>query len=158
MNPSPNNENLFYELVRIYTQSPQCSALQMSYVCMDERIPTLSLPWREDLVGNAQSGVLHGGVITTLIDTAGAAAVAAHLAHTEALATIDLRIDYMRPAKPGERIFATSECYRLSGQVAFTRTVCRSGNGDEPFALGTATYMRTPLPEHLLPEAARSAS
>jgi uncharacterized protein (TIGR00369 family) len=53
--------------------------------------------WREDLVGNPASGVVHGGVITSIVDTTSAVSVAANMHDYETIATLDLRIDYLRP-------------------------------------------------------------
>ncbi|MDO5687686.1 MAG: PaaI family thioesterase [Neisseria sp.] len=145
----PQHQATYLALKNLYVHLPHCAALGLRFEHEHGRIPTLSIDWREDLIGNSDSRVLHGGAVTTLIDVVGAVAVAAHLPEIEALATLDLRIDYLHPAPPAERVFATAECYRLSGQVAFVRTVCYARHAEDPFALGTATYMRTPLPAHL---------
>ncbi len=145
----PQHLLTYQTLKDLYTYLPHCAAIGLRFEHEHGRVQTMSIAWREDLVGNRDSQVLHGGAITTLVDVVGAIAVAAHLPELEALATLDMRIDYLHPAPPRERVFATAECYRLSGQVAFVRTVCYDRHADDPFALGTATYMRTPLPDRL---------
>ena len=74
-----------------------------------------------------------------------ACAVTAQLPSAEILSTLDMRIDYMHPATPGRRIYGRAECYRLAGQVAFVRSSCYQEDPSDPFALGMATFMRTPL-------------
>jgi uncharacterized protein (TIGR00369 family) len=82
---------------------------------------TLALPWREDLVGNPETGVLHGGAITSLMDAASGAAVFLAMQPIRRVATLDLRIDYLRPAKTGRAVVAHAVCYHLTQRIAFTR-------------------------------------
>lgn len=77
-------------------------------------------PWRQDLVGDPDTGVIHGGVITALLDNICGVAIATRLKEIKAMATLDLRIDYMRPADKGREIIAEAECYHITRTVAFT--------------------------------------
>ena len=61
------------------------------------------MPYDAKLVGNPETGVLHGGAITALLDGASGAAVFAALVDIVPIATLDLRIDYLRPAESGRR-------------------------------------------------------
>jgi uncharacterized protein (TIGR00369 family) len=96
--------------------TPQAVALGFRTVAAAPGDCTLAVPWREDLVGDPQSGVIAGGVITTLLDQVCGMAVST-LAFQEgrsgALATLDLRIDYMRGATPRKEILARARCYKL---------------------------------------------
>ncbi|MEM9139442.1 MAG: PaaI family thioesterase, partial [Pseudomonadota bacterium] len=83
----------------------------------------LSIPWDERLVGDPDTGVLHGGVITALLDTASGSAVMSMPIKLRAAATLDLRIDYMRPATKGLTVYASAECYRMTRTIGFTRAV-----------------------------------
>lgn len=139
---TPENAEIFETLKNFFISLPHCKALGMKFEKMVGHQPTLSIPWRPEFVGHIDTGVIHGGVITPLVDITGATAVAAYLEVPEALATLDLRIDYLCAAPSKGKIFATSECFRLSGQVAFVRTICFAEYANNPFALGTATYMR----------------
>lgn len=94
-----------------------------------------------DLVGDPRTGVLHGGVVTSLLDSAGGLAVLARLGRPLPLATLDLRIDYMRPSKPGLDVFGRVECFQLTRNVAFTRGVAYDADPADPVAAMTATYM-----------------
>ena len=144
------NAKVYSTISQHYLQLPHCQAIGLRFEHADNRSQTLSVDWRGDLLGNEDTQVLHGGVITTLVDVSSATAVAANLPDFETLATLDMRIDYLHAATPKLRVFATSDCYRLSGQVAFVRTVCYHENdSDNPIALGTATFMRSPIPAHL---------
>ena len=100
----------------------------------------LSLPWKEELVGNPITGVVHGGVITTLLDSASGMSVFSIIPKVMQIATLDLRIDYLRPAAPHRDICAEAECYRLSRSVAFVRGRAFQDSGEE-IASSLATFM-----------------
>jgi len=152
---TPENPQVLEVLSRLFVSLPHCQTLGMQYVGTEGRKPTLKVDWREDLVGNPVSGVIHGGVITSLVDTCSAVAVAAQLAEFETIATLDLRIDYLKAASPGRTIYCTAECYRLAHQVAFTRAICFHDVVSDPIAQGIATFMRESSPVPMTPEASR---
>lgn len=104
---------------------------------------TVKLPYREDLVGNPETGVLAGGAISALLDNACGSAVVTRVHSPAAFATLDLRIDYMKPATPGEDVFAWCECYKLTRKIAFVRGVAYHTDKNEPIANATATFMFT---------------
>ncbi len=114
---------------------------------IDTRIDTLergrcrlSLPWQDKLVGDPVSRVIHGGVITTLLDSASGMAVFSMIPKVMQIATLDLRIDYLRPAVPDHGIRAEAECYRLSRNVAFVRGRAFQ-DPDKQVASSLATFM-----------------
>ncbi len=119
---------------------PYAKVLQMR---IDELAPgraSISMPWAEHLVGDPRSGVIHGGVVSALMDTCCGAAVMMHDGAPSATATIDLRIDYMRKATPGQRIVARAECYHMTRSVAFVRAVALDDNRDNPVAAATGAF------------------
>ena len=75
-------------------------------------------PYDKSLAGDEATGIIHGGVVTTMLDNLCGAACGAALPEFRFVATLDLRIDYMRPATPGEDILAEAEVYH------FTKTIC----------------------------------
>ncbi|HVK72859.1 MAG TPA: PaaI family thioesterase [Kofleriaceae bacterium] len=99
------------------------------------------LPYDPRLVGNPETGVLHGGVITTLLDGCSGAAVFSRLPQIQPIATLDLRIDYLRPAEPGKEVRARAHCYHMSRNVAFTRAVAYHDREDDPIASAAGTFM-----------------
>lgn len=119
-----------------------------------ERLPrgvVLRLPYRAGLIGNPDDGVLYGGAVSGLIDTAcGFAAMVAlpepgaagpRMASRRAVATLDLRIDYLRPAVAGADLLARAECYRLTRRIAFCRATAFSEASKDPVAEALGTFM-----------------
>lgn len=99
------------------------------------------IPYRASLVGNPASGVVHGGIVTTLLDTVGGMAVLTRRGEFLMMATLDLRIDYLRPSTPHEDLVARVECYKLTRNVAFTRGFACNDDLNDPLASMSATYM-----------------
>lgn len=104
---------------------------------------TVRGPYRRDLIGDPETGVMHGGVITALLDHACGMAGFAGLGGDKALATLDLRLDYMRPATPGEDVIAEARTVKIAGLVAFVEAVAHNGDRTDPVATAHAAFMVT---------------
>ncbi len=102
----------------------------------------MRLPYAERLVGNPDDGVLHGGAITSLMDAACGMAVMVRLGMGAPIATLDLRIDYLKPAGAGRDVIAHTECFKLTRSVAFVRGMAHCGEESDPVASVSATFMR----------------
>lgn len=101
----------------------------------------IRVPWREDLVGDPDTGVLSGGLVTTLLDHVGGLAVWVALGQFESIATLDLRVDYMRAAEARRDLIAEARCYRLTRSVAFVRAWAFEDGPDDPVAAAQSAYM-----------------
>ena len=100
-----------------------------------------SLPYRPVFVGDTETGVLHGGVVTAMLDESCGIAVQLALTAGRAIATLDLRIDYLKPATPGLDIKAHSVCHRVTRSIAFVRSTAYQESEDDPVATATSCFM-----------------
>jgi uncharacterized protein (TIGR00369 family) len=116
-------------------------ALSLEFRDSGENWAELALPWREELVGVPETGVLASGAIVSLIDTASGTSVWVTLDRFTPIVTVDLRLDYLRPAAKGETIVARCECVKLTRRIAFVRGVAHGGDERRPIALSAATFM-----------------
>lgn len=104
------------------TTVPQAAALGFQLVSVQPGRGSICAPWREDLVGDPDTGVIAGGVVTSLLDhTCGLACAAAAGTEPFSTATLDLRIDYMRPAAARAGVTAEAHCYKVTRTIAFVR-------------------------------------
>jgi len=99
------------------------------------------LPYDRKLVGNPDTGTLHGGAITALLDACSGAAVFAALTELVPIATLDLRIDYLKLAEPGKSVIGKASCYKMTRNVAFTRAVAYQDAPDNVIAHSVGTFM-----------------
>ncbi|HYC67966.1 PaaI family thioesterase [Brevundimonas sp.] len=116
-------------------------ALGFAYEGLEGDRVRIRVPWREDLVGDPDTGVLAGGLVTALLDHVGGLAVWIALDQFEPIATLDLRVDYMRAAEPGRALIAEARCYRLTHSIAFVRAWAFEDSPDDPVAAAQATYV-----------------
>jgi uncharacterized protein (TIGR00369 family) len=119
---------------------PHSRALGMRLTNLDDGVAVIDMPYDERLVGDPESGVIHGGAVSALMDTCCGAAVMSHPDNPGGTATIDLRIDYMRAAKPGDRITARAECYHVTRTVAFVRATASDSDDTNPVATASGAF------------------
>lgn len=119
---------------------PHAVMLGMEPQDMGEGVAEISMPYKTDLVGDPVTGVIHGGAVSALMDTCCGAAVMSHPDNGGGTATIDLRIDYMRAATPGQTITARATCYHMTRSVAFVRAVALDEDTENPVATATGAF------------------
>ncbi len=120
---------------------PHNQALGMRFLEMTAAEVVSELPYDPKLVGNPDTGTLHGGAITALLDACSGAAVFASLTDLVSIATLDLRIDYLKPAEPNKSVICKASCYNMTRNVAFTRAVAYQDVEANVIAHSVGTFM-----------------
>jgi uncharacterized protein (TIGR00369 family) len=128
-----------YEAMTQHT--PHAIYLGLQVVETGPRFAVMMLPYRSEIVGDPVRKVVFGGAITTLLDHASGLCVACSLENLEAIATIDLRVDYLRAAEPGRDLYARTECFRLTRTAAFVRGHAWDKDPSDPFATSIGAFM-----------------
>lgn len=119
---------------------PHSKALGMRLTHMSAGHAIIDMPYDENLIGDPETRVIHGGAVSALMDTCCGAAAMSHPGNKGATATIDLRIDYMRAATPGEQIRAKAVCYHVTRTVAFVRARATDDDEENPVATATGAF------------------
>lgn len=127
--------------LRFERSVPHNRALGLRVESVDRARARFVLPYDLRLVGNPETGVLHGGAISAAMDAACGAAVFQALPKPMIIATLDLRIDYLKPATPGRDVTITAHCYKVTRSVAFVRGLAFHDDETDPIASGTGSFM-----------------
>ncbi|KUP91169.1 PaaI family thioesterase [Tritonibacter horizontis] len=129
------------QLARQFIEAiPHSAALGMELTEIGEGRAVILMPYDTKLIGDPETGVIHGGAVSALMDTCCGAAVMSHPSAPSSTATIDLRIDYMRGATPGQTIRTTATCHHVTRNVAFVRAVATDDATDTPVATASGAF------------------
>lgn len=120
---------------------PFAKAINMQILDAKEREAWMSVPYDKKLIGNPDTGVIHGGVITSALDNVSGVAVQLALPERMSIATLDLRIDYMKPATPKLDLTAHAHCYKITRNIAFVRGTAYHDDIEDPIATSVGAFM-----------------
>jgi acyl-coenzyme A thioesterase PaaI-like protein len=129
-------------IMRLISQWGHGGHLGMTYSSHAAGWVELQLDWRDDLVGDPETGVLASSAIISLMDNATSLSIWNRLGEFRPQVTMDLRLDYLRPSPKGATVFGRGFCYHLTHSMAFVRGIAHNGNIDEPLAHATGTFIR----------------
>ncbi|MEK9751776.1 MAG: PaaI family thioesterase [Rhodospirillaceae bacterium] len=133
-------------VLAFYAEIPHHKAIGLDVVSAGKGRAVMRIGYDARFIGDPDSGAVHGGLVTTMMDATGGLAVLSAVPAGTPVATLDLRLDYLRAAEPGRVLIGEAECYRLTPNVAFTRgTAFEDGNAEDPVANFIATYMIKPV-------------
>ncbi|HSB95413.1 MAG TPA: PaaI family thioesterase [Spongiibacteraceae bacterium] len=146
---------LSFEMARDYLMEkvPHARALGMRLTACAEGFASGEQPYDTRLIGNPDTGEIAGGVVTTLLDSICGMAVLSKLRVVQRIATVDLRVDYLRPTSPERTLHCIADCYRVTHHIAFVRATVHDGAESDPLATAVGTFML--LPNEIHPAAAR---
>lgn len=138
----------FFDALRVnFAQAiPHTRECGMVVDALDADGARARMPFRPEWLGDTERGVYHTGIITTLVDTASGVAAMAAAGRFETIATLDLRMDFLRPAAQGKDLHVHAACYRLTRSIAFVRASVWQDDEREPVAVSQSTFMRGSVP------------
>ncbi|MCY4303841.1 MAG: PaaI family thioesterase [Aestuariivita sp.] len=131
------NADLAYQFI---DSMPYARALGMRLNVLGDGLVEISMDYDSSFVGDVNTGVIHGGAVSALMDTCCGIAVICHESAPRSTATIDLRIDYMRPATPKQSIKTQAECYHMTRNIAFTRATTFDVDTSRPVATASGAF------------------
>ena len=144
MNTSDPAANSFVERIsaRFTSLIPHARALSIEIVGINGIEVLGRMPVQAAFLGDLDRGIVHTGIVTSLIDSLCGLAVLVRIGQRDAIATLDLRVDYLRPTVLGADLHGRAECYRMTGQIAFVRATVWQQDEAEPVATSLSTFMR----------------
>ena len=133
-------------VLEFYLNSPHHQAMSITVVSVDNKLARMRVPYDKRFIGDPDTGAVHGGLVTTMMDATGGLAVLAQVSAGTSIATLDLRLDYLRSAKSGANLIGEAECFKVTRNIAFTRgTTYEENNAGDPIANFIANYMIKPV-------------
>ncbi len=115
--------------------------LGLRYADHGENWVALELPWREDLLGDEDRAILASGPIVSLLDMASGMSIWTAAKTFTPCATLDLRVDYQRPAKERSAVIGRAECYKITRSAAFVRGIAYDDDPGNPVATMAGVFM-----------------
>jgi uncharacterized protein (TIGR00369 family) len=123
--------------------SAYARALGLSAVDVSPAWCVARLAYDERWVLDASTGVMHGAVITGMLDTLFGFSINVKLGRLQPMVTVDLRVDHLKPPAPGRDLLGGAVCYSMTDEFAFVRGAAYHDSPDDPVATGVGLFMFT---------------
>lgn len=136
----------FKALIPFLIGRGHCALLGIEFSATGPGWCELTLPYAAHLAGDSETGIMASGPIFALMDMASGMSIWSARKKFAPHVTLDLRVDYPRPATPGATIYGRSECYRMTKSVAFVRGLAHDGDANKPVAHIAGTFMFVDAP------------
>ncbi len=136
----------FEALIPFLIGRGHCALLGIGFSATGPGWCELTLPYAARLAGDSETGIMASGPIFALMDMASGMSIWSARKKFAPHVTLDLRVDYPRPATPGATIYGRSECYRMTKSVAFVRGLAHDGDVNKPVAHIAGTFMFVDAP------------
>lgn len=114
----------------------------MDYVDHGADWAEIAIDWREELVGDPETGVIASAVVISLLDNATSMSIWTKAGAFRPQVTMDLRVDYLRPSPAGARVYGRGICYHMTHNISFVRGIAHNGDIDDPLAHASGTFIR----------------
>lgn len=128
-------------VARFFLENGHSGWLGLRYLSHGENWVEIELPWREDLLGEEDRHVLASGPIISLLDMASGMSIWTTRQDFTPIATLDLRVDYQRPARERSSVIGRVECYCTTRSAAFVRGIAHDGDSEDPVATMAGVFM-----------------
>lgn len=131
------------QLIAMMSQNGHNGLIRVRYHRHGDNWCELELPYDERLISDTETGLMASGPIFTMMDMVTSMSIWLRTRRFRLQATLDLRVDYLRPATPGRSVIGHGECYGLTRSIAFVRGFAHDGDPEKPVAHVAGTYMFT---------------
>ncbi len=137
------DEDRYAKIAEYFIQRiPHVKDMGMQISRLDTGLAVVCVSQQSFMLGNTRHNLINGGVISSLVDTACGMAVCTLINESERIATLDLRIDNLRPAVGDLPLVAEAECYHMTPQIAFVKAVAYQDNRERLIANSMSTFIR----------------
>jgi uncharacterized protein (TIGR00369 family) len=108
---------------------------------LDQNGIRVRIPFQPVMVGDTRWNVVHSGLLMILLDSLCGMSIIQKMAAPTPIATLDLRVDYLRAVPAGEDMYVTANCYKVGRNVAFTKGAIYTNDPQDPAAIANGSFM-----------------
>lgn len=140
MNLTSKRESEFTDMATNFFGShhPLFNSFRVETKLMENGQAQMSMPYSTNL--SDRHGALHRGALVTLLDTTCGLAIFSALGSLKPIATIDLRVDFLRRIPKGAGLRAVVNCVATTATVAYISGLGYADGSDEPIAMAVGSF------------------